>query len=88
MLSRVFEIQNEKGVHVRPSSIFVKTVSMHDVEVFVEAKGLKVSGTDVLGLLSLEAQKGTRITVSVSGPDKVEAMDEIADLVGRNFSDD
>jgi phosphocarrier protein HPr len=88
MLSRVFEIQNEKGIHVRPSSIFAKTVSMHEVEVFVEANGLKVSGTDVLGLLSLEAQKGTRITVSVSGSDEVEAMDEIADLVARNFSDD
>jgi len=87
MLSKVFEVPNEKGIHVRPSSIFVKTVSMYDVEASVEANGLKVSGSDVLGLLSLEAKQGTSITVSVSGSDEVEALAEIEDLIGRNFSD-
>jgi len=88
MLSRECEIKNEKGIHARPASLFVKTASMFDSDVTVEKDGSTVSVKNVMDLLTLEARKGTRLIITTSGPDEEEALDDLQALIENNFMDE
>lgn len=88
MTSRDLVIVNEKGMHVRPASLLVKTVSLFDSKITFSKDGKTVPGRDVVGLLSLEAFMGSTLTVTASGPDEKEAMEEIARVIAHDFAFD
>ncbi len=88
MISRDLVIVNEKGMHVRPASLLIKSVSLFDSEVTFSKDGKTVPGTDVIGLLSLEALMGSTITVTASGPDEKAAVEEIARVIANDFDFD
>ncbi len=81
MVTRDFVIANEKGIHVRPASLLAKSVSMFDSEITVSKDGVTVPGRDVMGILSLCAEKGTIITIKASGPDEQAAIEELRKII-------
>ena len=87
-LSRDFEILNQYGIHARPAALFVKTASRFDADVFIEKDGNVVSGKSIMGLMTLEASRGTTLRVSAEGPDAEEVLDEIQALIERKFDED
>ena len=75
------------GLHCRPAALLVRTLEEFNCQVSVEVSGIVVNGRSVLGLLSLAAGYGTRLTFVVSGPQAGEAMAAIQRLFDDNFSD-
>lgn len=88
LISREFVILNQYGVHARPAALFVKTASRYDSDIYVEKDGNRVSGKSIMGLMTLEASKGSKIRVSAEGPDAEEAMNELQALVESKFDED
>jgi phosphocarrier protein len=86
--SRTFEICNQYGIHARPAALFVKIASRYDSEVLVEKDGNEVSGKSIMGLMTLEASCGTRLTVTAEGPDAMEVLDELQGLIENKFDED
>ncbi len=86
--SRVFEIRNQYGIHARPAALFVKTASRFDCDITVEKDGMEVSGKSIMGLMTLEAGRGTRLRVTAQGMDHEEALDHLQDLFTRKFDED
>jgi phosphocarrier protein len=78
-------LQNRYGMHVRPAGLFAKVASPFDAEVDVEKDGNVVSGKSIMALMTLEATCGAVLKVTASGPQAVEALDELEALVGRKF---
>ena len=84
-MTRQLKLLNKYGMHVRPAGLFAKTASRFDADVEVEKDGNVVSGKSLMALMTLEAVCGTVLTVSASGAQAAEALDELEALVARKF---
>ena len=78
-------LQTAYGLHVRPAGLFAKVASRFNADVYVEKDGTVVSGKSIMALMTLEAVKGTHLIISAEGDQSKEALDELEDLVNRNF---
>lgn len=85
---REFEVLNQYGIHARPAALFVKTASRFDADITVTKDDNKVSGKSIMGLMTLEASKGTKLTITVDGDDAEEAIEEISALIEGKFDED
>ncbi|MBE0618721.1 MAG: HPr family phosphocarrier protein [Proteobacteria bacterium] len=86
-IERQVQIVNRAGMHARPAAEFVKTAGRFSAEVTVEKDGLEVNGKSIMGVLMLAAEQGSWLRLTASGADADAALDALADLVGRGFSE-
>ena len=86
--TRVFEIRNQYGIHARPAAMMVKAASRFNCDITVEKEGLSVSGKSIMGLMTLEAGRGTKLRVTAEGADHAEAIIHLQDLFDRKFDED
>jgi phosphocarrier protein len=87
-ITREFPIINQRGLHARASAKFVQVASGFDASVHVEKDGLKVGGTSIMGLMMLAASPGYSIRVTASGPEALEVMDALEQLVASRFGEE
>lgn len=81
-------ILNTLGMHLRPAQKFVQTVLKFQCEVHVQKEGQRVNAKSIMGLLTLAAGKGARITVVCVGDDAADAINAVRDLVESGFGED
>jgi phosphocarrier protein HPr len=86
-ITRHLAIINEKGLHARASAKFVDLVERFDAQAQVEKDGMSVSGDSIMGLLMLTAPRGSRITVTTSGPEAAALADALEALVSDYFGE-
>lgn len=82
---KVLTLLNRYGMHVRPAGLFAKIASRFDADVEVEKDGYSVSGKSIMALMTLEAVCGTKLTVTATGPQAHEVLEELEALVQRKF---
>jgi len=88
VLSKDVVVQNQLGLHARPASMFVKTATKFVSEIMVEKEGESVNGKSIMGLMMLAASHGTTLTVTAEGSDASNALNELEELVNRNFEEE
>jgi phosphocarrier protein HPr len=88
VLIRELPIINRKGLHARASAKFVQTVERYDSDVTVTRCGETVGGRSIMGLLTLGAAQGTKITVSAQGEDAEACLQGLATLLANRFGED
>lgn len=81
-----FIVENEKGLHTRPSTELVKCAILYNSDIALECNGLKVSAKSLLGILTLAACKGTSVTVQAVGEDAKAAIDALLTLAANRFN--
>lgn len=81
-------ISNKLGMHLRPAQQFVQTVLRFQCDVHVHKDGQRVNAKSIMGLLTLAASKGTRITIICEGEDAEEAMEAVRALIQSGFGED
>lgn len=84
----VLNICNQRGLHARASAKFVKLASEFESEIQVTRDGVTVDARSIMGLLMLGAGIGCGVEVKAEGPDAVEAVAALTDLVARRFDED
>ena len=82
------EVLNQYGMHARPCALIVKTTSKFECDVAIEKDGNIVSGKSIMGLMSLQGSRGTRLLVSAAGPEAEELLDALEALFLRKFDED
>lgn len=89
MISRVFRIDNELGLHARAAARLVKLASTFSSDVKLGRDGAHefIDGKSILGLLLLGAAKGTELRVTAQGPDAEAAVDAIGELIQNRFGE-
>jgi len=80
-------IRNERGLHARAASKFVKLVGEYQANVTVSKGGQTVSGHSILGLMMLAAGPGSEIVIATSGPQAVEASAALRQLIEAKFEE-
>lgn len=88
MTSRTLTIRNQRGLHARAASKFVKLAGGYDADITVAKDGQSVSGRSIMGLMMLAAGIGSSIEVSAQGPDAAAALDALQALVEDRFGEE
>jgi phosphocarrier protein len=87
-ITRVVEIVNKKGLHARASAKFVQIAEKYQSSVTVTRGNETVGATSIMGLMMLAAGTGTLITIKASGPEAIDAMAALCDLVSSGFGEE
>ncbi|GAB3685155.1 dihydroxyacetone kinase phosphoryl donor subunit DhaM [Saccharopolyspora tripterygii] len=86
-VTRELELTNDVGLHARPAALLARSLTGLQATVKVALDDKQADAFSVLGLMGLGARKGDRITLHANGPDAVQAVDRIIDLVQRDFGE-
>ena len=81
-------ITNKLGLHARAASKFVNISSRLQSKTLVQKGKNIVTGTSILGLMSLAATKGSEIKISCAGKEPKKDLSELVELVRRNFGEE
>ena len=88
VVSREFQIVNQRGLHARASAKFVQVAGGFEASVDVERDGVKVGGTSIMGLMMLAASPGCSIRVTAKGREANEVMAAHEELIAARFGED
>jgi len=90
-MERELQIRNQYGIHARPAALIVGIASRCDGEVLVvKGKDDAVSAKSIMGLITLEASRGTILTFIIedSVANAEQILDELEELLHvRKFDD-
>jgi phosphocarrier protein HPr len=77
LLEQTAVLANKHGLHARPAAEFVKLASRFDCDVKLTKDDLTVDGKSIMGVMTLAAERGSRILIVTSGDDEAEAMRQL-----------
>lgn len=78
-------VQNEAGIHCRPSAILVKEGSAYAGEILVTAGSGTCTLTSALELIMLGLEKGAKVDIQVTGPDEEAFARRLVELFETHF---
>ena len=85
MISVEVTIVNPLGLHARAAARFVRVAGGFTSRIRVSRGTRTVDGKSILGLLTLAAARGVRLTITAEGPDEADAIAALGDLARRGF---
>ncbi len=75
-----FDVLNEYGIHMRPATLIVKAASKYGCDAYLK-NGDIASAKSIMGLLTLEAGKDSRLVCAASGEDSHACVQDLVNLV-------
>ena len=87
-MERTVVIKNTLGLHARPAALFVQLANKFQSEIFVEKKDQKVNGKSIMGIMTLAAGKGQKITITADGNDAEKAVNALEKLLKDKFGEE
>ena len=92
MYTKKTELKNVSGLHARPASEFVAMAKQFESKVTVqrldEEAALPANAKSIIKILAQGISVGTPIEIAADGPDEVEAVEKLFDLVESKFGED
>ena len=87
MITKEVVINNQVGLHARPSTFFIKKANEFKSSIWVEKEERRVNAKSLLGVLSLGIVKGTTINIIADGADEDAAIATLAELIDSDFNE-
>jgi len=84
-LRQTFIMTSRNGLHARPCAVLIRTLQPFACEVTVERDNITVNGKSILGLMSLAAGFGSKLTFTISGSEAAGAMAAVQALFESQF---
>jgi phosphocarrier protein len=83
MVEKTFTITEASGIHARPATLLVQTVSGFNSEINLEYNGKSVNLKSIMGVMSLGIKQGAEIKIVASGSDANEAIAAITETITK-----
>jgi phosphocarrier protein HPr len=83
MVEKVYTIIDSAGLHARPSTVLVSTVTPFKSDVLLEYKEKQVNLKSILGIMSLGIPNGANIKVIAKGDDSVQVIESLDILMEK-----
>ena len=84
---REITIINKLGLHARAAAKLVELAKQFQSDISLSKDGEVVDAKSILGILMLAAAKGSQVTINAQGPDEMEALDQIEELILNRFGE-
>ena len=88
MVSREVDIINKLGLHARAAAKFVTLASNFQCEVKLAKNGREVNAKSIMGVMMLAAGKGSILTLTATGSDEEDAIQQLHELINNRFGED
>ena len=88
MQNREVEIINKLGLHARASAKITQLAGKFQSEVWLSRNDRKVNAKSIMGVMTLAANKGSKINIETTGSDETEAMLALINLIEDYFGED
>jgi phosphocarrier protein HPr len=75
MIKETITVTNEEGISARVASSIVQNAGRFESQILMVSGPKHVNGKSIMGVLSLKAKKGTKLELTVAGPDEEQAAD-------------
>ena len=76
-------IQNNAGIHVRPSGVIMGEIGHYPGKLLLTAKNQQVEITSIMALLSLGLMKDDEVEIEVTGVDEENICSKLKELMER-----
>ena len=73
MIKEEITVKNRLGIHARPAALIAQEAGKFKSEICLIKEGIEINAKSIMGVMMLAAEKGARITVTITGSDEVEA---------------
>lgn len=88
MIEEKVTIINRLGLHARAAAKFVKLANRFESSVRIEKDGVSIDGKSILGILTLAAVQGSKVTLRVWGKDEKSAIKSLVNLIVNRFGEE
>ena len=88
MVVRTATIVNKLGLHARPCAQLVSAATRYKSEVYLVKEEMRVNGKSIMGVMMLAAEKGSVLTIEVSGSDEEEAAQALVGVIESGFGEE
>ncbi|MCY4657941.1 MAG: HPr family phosphocarrier protein [Gammaproteobacteria bacterium] len=88
MLSQDVRIINKLGMHARAASKFIAVAKHHISKVEIGFPGQDmVNGKSIMQVMTLGAEQGDTLNLTIEGEDEQQAMEELLALINDYFGE-
>ena len=87
MQTKEVEIINKLGLHARAAAKITQLSGKFQSEVWLSRNDHKVNAKSIMGVMMLAANKGSKINIETTGPDEIEAINALINLVQDYFGE-
>lgn len=90
MIRRQTTIKNDTGLHARPASEFVLKAKSYESKITIrnmQEGSEAVNAKSMLRLLAEGLGQGANIEITAEGPDELEAVDALIELIDAGFGE-
>lgn len=88
MIKQTIEIINKLGLHARAAAKLSHLANSFNSDIHLTYKGDRVDAKSLLGILTLAASIGNKITIEVHGKDQEKALKDIVALFQAKFNEE
>lgn len=81
---KTVSVAHDDGLHMRPAMQFVDCANGFSSRITVSKDDQRVDGKSIMQITMLAATKGTKLTLSASGPDAQQAVEALAQLIDHH----
>ena len=86
-LQRTVTLHHGQGLHARPAALFVQLAKRFASKITLKRGRKIVDGKSIMGLLTLAARQGARISIIADGPDAPEALERLSRILTEPLPD-
>jgi phosphocarrier protein HPr len=87
MIEKTVTIKNKAGMHTRPAATIVKMAAKYKCDFYIQKDDLHINGKSIIGVMTLAAEMGSKVTLTFEGEDEEQASNEITDYFNRGFDE-
>ncbi len=87
MVVREVTVTNRAGIHTRPASMIVRIASKFKSDFYIQKDSYEINGKSIIGVMTLAAEQGARLTLTFDGEDEQEAAEAVARLFEEGFGE-
>ena len=73
MVSFMYVITDEMGIHARPAGLLVKEVKKYNSAVSLQCEGKTADAKRIIAIMGLGIKKGQEIKITIEGADEEDA---------------
>lgn len=77
MLTKKIKINIPKDLEARPIALLVQVASQFESSIYLEYENKRVNAKSIMGMMTISLNIGEEVTVSVTGNDEIDAMNNI-----------
>ena len=87
MIEKEVTIVNKAGMHTRPASAIVRIAAKYKADFFISKNGFEVNGKSIIGVMTLAAEQGSKLTLKFDGEDENELAEEMVKFFDEGFGE-